>query len=446
MMKRESQVHTRGQAAGSTGRAADSTTGRLTRRYGDALRVGDPHIAAGVIDDAVGSGLSSVEIQTRVIAPAMHWIGRLWERGGLTIAQEHLATAVSHHVLTRLYRGLLRSAPRPGDAAVVAAVHGEHHVLGLRMVADVCEGAGFNVRFLGADVPASSLEAWVVEHRPSLVALGVTMPLSAAALERQLRALRDLDPKIRLVIGGAGVPPALRRCAGVTYAESTERLNELIDDTAEAQGAGEMAPDVARGGVLFGRFADSASEVTDGLEARLAQTTAAAADAARGESRRAFVLEQIAFRDPLTQLWNRRAFDDRYEELLSKKTPLTPAVLMLDVDRFKAINDGFGHAAGDRVLVGVARCLTAALRPSDFAARYGGDEFVVLLPDTSPSVAADVGERIRSLIESDLADPQVTVSIGVTAPDHADRRRAALDVDRALYEAKEGGRNQVATA
>jgi methanogenic corrinoid protein MtbC1 len=72
----------------------------------------------------------------------------------------------------------------------------EQHVLGLRMVADVFEGAGYDVRFLGAGVPESSLEAWVSKHHPAIVALGATMPLSAATLTRQLHALHDRNPDL----------------------------------------------------------------------------------------------------------------------------------------------------------------------------------------------------------------------------------------------------------
>jgi diguanylate cyclase (GGDEF)-like protein len=422
------------------------TTGRRSRAYGDTLRVGDPHAAAVVIDDALADGLSSVEIQSSVIAPAMWEIGELWERGGLTVAEEHLATAVSHHVLTRLYPGLLHKAQRRGDTIVVAAVHGEHHVLGLRMAADVLEGAGFDVRFLGADLPASSLLAWVTEHRPAAVALGVTMPLGAAALSQELQALHDYDPEMHLIVGGQGVPAVLRERAGVFYASDTRRLLEYVNRAVKTRPPGELPPAIARGGVSFGRLLDAGTGISEGLEARMAQATAAAADAARGQARRAFVLEQIAFRDPLTDLWSRRAFDDRYEDLTAAEITPAPTVLMIDVDHFKSVNDGFGHDAGDHALIGVAGCITRSIRPKDFAARYGGDEFAVLLPDTPAQLAAQIGEHIRSLVASKLTDPSVTVSIGVSVPDHADRRRATLDVDRALYEAKQHGRNQVAVA
>src|ERR1700710_787028 len=147
----------RSRAAGVSRRSGDALTHRLSRSYGDALRVGEPGAAADLIDDARDAGLSPVDVQSRIVAPAMYRIGDLWERGALTIGQEHLATAVSHHVLTRLYPKLLRHPLREGDLAVIAAVQGEHHVLGLRMVADVFEGAGFDVRFMGADVRLDDL-------------------------------------------------------------------------------------------------------------------------------------------------------------------------------------------------------------------------------------------------------------------------------------------------
>ncbi len=427
-------------------RSGDVVVDPFARAYADTLRVGDPLAAADVVDRALADGVSAAAIQSHVIAPAMREIGVMWERGVASIAHEHLATAVSHHVLTRLYPSLLRTPRRADSMIVVAAVHGEHHVLGLRMACDVLEGAGFDVRFLGPDVPMSALLALVEEHHPLAVALGVTMPLGAAMLARQLRALREADPGVRLIVGGQGVPAILRRGAGVLYAADTLELTEHAARLADEAVAGELPPAITGGGGAQFTRALFAPDVTDGMEARLTKTTAAAADAARGQARRAFVLEQIAFRDPLTELWNRRAFDDRYQELTASEQSAPPALLMIDVDRFKAVNDGFGHDAGDRALVGVAGCIRRALRPDDFAARYGGDEFVVLLPETAPGIAAEIGERIRAEVERELTAPPLTVSIGVTAPRHRDQRRASLDVDHALYQAKESGRNQVAFA
>jgi diguanylate cyclase (GGDEF)-like protein/PAS domain S-box-containing protein len=427
-------------------RQGDAMCSRLARAYGQTMRTGDPATAIAVIDDALRHKLSAAAVQSQVIAPAMREIGELWERGGLTVAQEHLATALSHQALTRLYPGLIRQSTRQGDTVVVAGVHGEHHVLGLRMVADVFDGAGYDVRFLGPDVPESSLLTWVQEHEPAVVALGVTMPLGAAALARQLQTLSDLAPGVQLVIGGQGVPDVLREGAGVLFAADTERLTDYLDTSLSAPAPGELPRGIARGGVGFGRYTDLPDDPTEGLAARTAQTTAAVADAARGQARRAFVLQQLVFRDPLTELWNRGAFDDRYQELTVAGVLHPPTIVMIDVDHFKSINDRFGHDAGDRALIGVARGILGALRPGDFAARYGGDEFAVLLPDTPRDVAATIGERIRSRIQASMTDPPLTVSVGVNVLEHNDRRRASLDVDHAVYTAKEHGRNQVVFA
>ena len=91
------------------------------------------------------------------------------------------------------------------------------------------EGAGYDVRFLGADVPESSLAAWVSEHHPAIVALGSTMPWVPPPSPRQLQALRDRDPELLLITGGQGVPAVLRESAGVLYAADTEQLAELVN-------------------------------------------------------------------------------------------------------------------------------------------------------------------------------------------------------------------------
>ena len=436
-----------GNATGEGRRTSNDTIAdRLALAYSGTIRVGDLSAAASVVDEGLTAGLSAVAVQSRVIAPAMRGIGELWERGGVTVAEEHLATAVCHRVLTRLYPGLLRRARRDGGAVVVAAVQGEHHVLGLRMVADVFEGDGFDVSFLGADVPEGALLAWVREHRPIAVALGVTMPLGAVTLARQVLDLRELDPELQVIVGGQGVPAVLRHGAGVLYMADTEHLAEHLKGSLRIPISGEMPAGIGRGGVGFERLSEVATGGGDVLVQRTAQATAAAADAARGQARRAFVLEQLAFRDPLTELWNRRAFEDRYESLAAGEELRAAAILMVDVDHFKSINDDYGHEAGDTALVAIAQRITNVLRPGDFAARYGGDEFIVLLPDTPPKTAAEVGDRIRVAVLSAFANPTITVSIGVCSPEDADRRRATLEVEGALYEAKECGRNQLAFA
>ena len=124
---------------------------------------------------------------------------------------------------------------------------------------------------------------------------------------------------------------------------------------------------------------------------------------------------------------------------------------MIDIDRFKLLNDKFGHAAGDRVLTEVARQLRATLRKPDIFARWGGEEFICLLPHTDAAVAWQAGERLRqgienlALADSGIEDSSLTVSVGVASLAKDDDAIDALinRADQALYAAKARGRNKV---
>ena len=165
--------------------------------------------------------------------------------------------------------------------------------------------------------------------------------------------------------------------------------------------------------------------------------------------------KRLAARDGLTQLYNRRAFDDRLAKARAREERGGGrfAVLLLDIDHFKKLNDTFGHPAGDAALKHTARVLEQHLRQGDEAARYGGEEFAVILPGADATGAAPLAERVRGAIEGshlvfEGARLAVTVSVGVAAwPEDARELPDLLAVaDRALYAAKQGGRNRVASA
>jgi diguanylate cyclase (GGDEF)-like protein len=169
-------------------------------------------------------------------------------------------------------------------------------------------------------------------------------------------------------------------------------------------------------------------------------------------------IEQISLKDQLTNVLNRRGFDNRIhmEWLRTIRAKLPISILLMDVDRFKAYNDTFGHQQGDEVLRAVAMAAAQSLnRPGDFVARWGGEEFVVLLPNTDSAGALNIAERIRINIEnavvpcSDGRETKVTVSIGVNTqlPPHGSSYDGFISkADKALYKAKETGRNRVCQA
>ena len=161
-------------------------------------------------------------------------------------------------------------------------------------------------------------------------------------------------------------------------------------------------------------------------------------------------VERLATRDSLTGIANRRLFDESlgHEAARAQRLRTSLSLVVFDVDHFKQINDAYGHLTGDEVLRSVAGSIVASTKSFDVAARYGGDEFVLLLPGCDADQAAKVAERVRSEIGRRGLGTSVTVSAGLaTMPDNAiDGDRLLSAADAALYEAKRSGRDRVATS
>lgn len=164
------------------------------------------------------------------------------------------------------------------------------------------------------------------------------------------------------------------------------------------------------------------------------------------------MLAQRAQIDGLTGLWNRSFFNQRWSEEYARAVryghPLSLAVV--DLDHFKSINDTYGHLVGDTVLCGVARILHQECRAHDLVCRFGGEEFVIVMPETTPEDAAQVCERIREAVEREVwerpLDRNVTASIGVAGasrPAEISEQEWVDTADRNLYAAKRAGRNSV---
>lgn len=163
-------------------------------------------------------------------------------------------------------------------------------------------------------------------------------------------------------------------------------------------------------------------------------------------------LRRLARTDPLTGVLNRMALDESVQTLFRQPANHRPgcAALMIDVDHFKTINDRFGHGGGDGVLATLARTLADQLRVGDVLGRIGGEEFLILLPDTAMDAAIALGERLRAVV-ADLrleldGEPQtITISIGVAvrAPNDQEPGMLIRRADHALYAAKHAGRNRV---
>lgn len=199
----------------------------------------------------------------------------------------------------------------------------------------------------------------------------------------------------------------------------------------------------------------SADSSTDFIE-RLANVFAICLENSLNHER----LNLAGLTDPLTGLFNRRYFETRCQEEVANvrrhQSPL--ACMFLDIDKFKHINDTCGHSTGDEVLCNISMLIKSQLRSNDVLARFGGEEFVVLLPQTRLQHACEIAERIRTTIAAQPFQTSaghklaVTISIGVAdVPDKLDDDNKIVTyemmaaADKALYQAKESGRNQVAS-
>lgn len=165
-------------------------------------------------------------------------------------------------------------------------------------------------------------------------------------------------------------------------------------------------------------------------------------------------MHESALKDPLTGAYNRRVFNDRLLSEFSYATrhDRSLVLLMIDVDHFKSVNDTYGHQAGDQVLQSVAVQVGSTLRAEDICARWGGEEFAVLVRDTSPADAMIIAERVRALVAASHVEwagqcIRTTVSVGMACSlglDASEDAHVLLGrADEALYEAKRGGRNRV---
>ena len=166
-------------------------------------------------------------------------------------------------------------------------------------------------------------------------------------------------------------------------------------------------------------------------------------------------LNELATHDALTAALNRRGLEEAVQRHFGQRPPAPLRLLLVDVDHFKRVNDQHGHAVGDAVLRGVAHTLAGELRAGDLVARWGGEEFLVVCPDSDTAHALALGERLRAAVQGMVhgggaagGDRGVTVSIGISSAfDSVAAWESALRAaDEALYAAKDGGRNRVALA
>ena len=206
---------------------------------------------------------------------------------------------------------------------------------------------------------------------------------------------------------------------------------------------------VIMGLTLIGYQSISTRQFVDGIEQKLR-----ASMLANQLDRALQKLEKLAIYDELTSVYNRRFGLDslQKEKRLQERLHHPLSIAMIDLDHFKSINDNYGHAAGDQALICFAQCVTSELREGDTFFRYGGEEFLLLMPNTSLDQAMVVAERLRTAIYAAQSPPccseiKLSASIGIAeTPAHENIEKAIDRADKAMYAAKQNGRNRVEVA
>jgi diguanylate cyclase (GGDEF)-like protein len=287
---------------------------------------------------------------------------------------------------------------------------------------------------------APQTTAVVLNSNNSSDRLEAAVPLPAGSPLAQ--TLRGAEPRSCLAVR-----------SGRTHREGSSRLALLSCQVCvPCPGASLCVPLVVGGKVIGSVLLNRPTSYDESDEQRIHESVSQAAPVL-ANLRNLAIAEIRAATDGLTGLPNKRAVTDTLKRMFAQaateRSPL--ALLMLDLDHFKQVNDQRGHAVGDQVLANVGAVMRGVTRPRDFAGRNGGEEFAILLPDTEIPAALRIAERVRAAIaEMSLSgtDATVTVSVGVAGyPEHASTPdRLARLADAALYLAKRQGRNRVELA
>lgn len=211
----------------------DDRIKELANAFVEALLAGDEVGAEITVREAMDVGLSSAEIDEEMIAPALWLVGELWERGKISVAEEHLATEIALRVLAlqREAQRVVRS--RLGRRVMLATPTGELHVVALRMVENLLRGAGYDVVMLGPDVPAKALGDVARRLRIDVVCMSLTMPGRRSEILSAIDNVRLVLPTAGFVVGGRGLTDEAHRRPIVHVCNRVSEVVEVVDATVQ---------------------------------------------------------------------------------------------------------------------------------------------------------------------------------------------------------------------
>ena len=278
---------------------------------------------------------------------------------------------------------------------------------------------------------------------------------SICRLPRDQRLEDTFRARLFIVLSGALAETATDGTVSKILPGESVGEQSVLDETTNLADIRAMADSdlLVIDGDLVWQLIDGLNGVARNLLRMLSFRIRAASATSRKRQKLGEFYRQLSMNDGLTGLYNRAWLNDMLPKMIGKarRDGLPLSLVMIDLDHFKRFNDSHGHLAGDDALRGAAGVIAKALRPSDFAVRYGGEEMLVILPDTSEKLASMVAERLcqrlRQVVvfkDMRLPLPHLTGSLGVARlVETMDETGLIAAADAALYRAKEAGRNQV---
>jgi methanogenic corrinoid protein MtbC1 len=216
-------------AAASDMQSLDGPFGATARDFLAAILSGQHRAALTIVEEAIHNGARHVDMYVDVIGESLRNIGLLWERNTITVAQEHMASAIAQYVIAMIYPRLIPTSPSRGSM-VVTGVSGEHHQIGANLVADALEENGWTVRFLGTNLPHSSILSTIEEVSADVLCISTTLIANLPSAADLIRTVRDkLGNKVpRIILGGAAYRITPRFAKEVGPAEAIPDLKQAL--------------------------------------------------------------------------------------------------------------------------------------------------------------------------------------------------------------------------
>jgi MerR family transcriptional regulator, light-induced transcriptional regulator len=204
----------------------------LYSRYLRALLQGDTRHCTTIVTGLLESDLQITSLYTELLQKSLYQVGELWEKNNISVAVEHLATAITERLLVGVYPTLLAGVKANGRKALISCSVNEYHQIGARMVADIMETRGWDVCFLGANTPAEDMLRMIEQRAPEILGLSVSIYFNMAPLQRMIEMVRSSYPGLDIFVGGQGFrwggTGITKKFTNIEYVASLQSLETIL--------------------------------------------------------------------------------------------------------------------------------------------------------------------------------------------------------------------------